>query len=197
MVYAKNFNGNADTASRLGTTTTGNTSVPVYFKEGSPAAITHINDTFIKYGELANNISATNSLSPIQIATSNLHSANRLQFANPSGIIVEYSTDGGNTWIDYELSDTNKISLVSGLDFEGVYAGKRLSTKASANDKLRITLHAANMNVYTKAHNLLINVSTNGSVSNNTHDFRVDIEKANRGSETNFSTWFTNIILSG
>ena len=34
--------------------------------------------------------------------------ANRLAFAKPAGITVEYSTNGGSTWTDYGASDGQK-----------------------------------------------------------------------------------------
>lgn len=55
-------------------------------------------------------------VSPLDAALSYDHSANRLQFAKPAGIIVEYSTDGGATWLDYGLTDTQKINFVSGIN---------------------------------------------------------------------------------
>ena len=44
------------------------------------------------------------------MAMSNVHSANRLSFGNANGITIEYSTDGGITWIDYGVDDEGKIS---------------------------------------------------------------------------------------
>lgn len=161
----------------------------------------NVADNFIKFSTLENNINSYLYFSPLNQAASNLHSANRLAYAKPTGIKVEYSTDGGTTWVDYELSDTEKISLVTSPYGKLLYAGKQLSTVATANDKLRITFNATDMGLYTQARALLINASTNGSVSTvngATNDaVLVDIEKANRGSETNFSSWATGIILRG
>lgn len=163
----------------------------------------NVADNFIKFSTLENNINSNLYFSPLNQAASNLHSANRLAYARPAGIKVEYSTDGGTTWVDYGLTDTEKINLVTTTGGKILYAGKQLSTKALKTDKLRITFNATDMGLYTQARALLVNVSTNGSIStpaNTTttkQSILVDIEKANRGSEDTFSTWFTGIELQG
>lgn len=40
-------------------------------------------------------------------------SINRLAFIDPSYITIEYSRDGGSTWIDYGATDEQKIRLTS------------------------------------------------------------------------------------
>ena len=132
-----------------------------------------------------------NYLTALDEATSPLHSANRLQFINPTGLIVEYSTDGGSTWVDYEISDESKILLTSGKG-ANLLAGKGLSGTATSSDLLRITLNAADLQVYTSAKLLLINFSTNGS-----SNCILDIETAYRGSETNFSIWKQGLVMKG
>ena len=63
--------------------------------------------------------------------------ANRFAFGNPNGITVEYSNDGGNTWLDYEASDSQKLKLTStGTSF---LLGKSSSVPPSTLNKLRIT----------------------------------------------------------
>ena len=39
--------------------------------------------------------------------------APRTMFAKAAGIVVEYSRDGGSTWIDYEATDAQKTALFS------------------------------------------------------------------------------------
>ena len=104
------------------------------------------------------------------MAMSNVHSANRLSFGNANGITIEYSTDGGTTWIDYGVDDEGKISLVSNiLDTRSspqkiICIGKKgPSEKAATTDMLRITLDALKMNIYTYAKKVLININTNGA----------------------------------
>jgi hypothetical protein len=94
---------------------------------------------------------------------SNIHSANRFAFAKPAGIIIEYSTDGGTSYVDYAASNETKIKLVSGMG-STLYAGKK-SSGGTVNDKLRITFIANSMGVYTRLRKILINMGIPGSVS--------------------------------
>lgn len=127
------------------------------------------------------------SVSPVDMAASYLHSANRFQFAKPAGITVEYSRDNGATYTDYGASDSSKIGLVSGIG-ASLTIGKRSGTTSSVTvntvqDQLRITLNATNMGIYTSLQKLLINITTNYAKGS-----QVKIEKAMKGSETTFST---------
>lgn len=106
--------------------------------------------------------SITEAISPIDAALSYMHSANRLQFAKPDGITIEYSTNSGSTWTDYDASDSQKISLVSGLN-AGVSLGKRTSGTTATTDALRITLNATNCDIYTVGRTLLINFTSGGA----------------------------------
>lgn len=76
--------------------------------------------------------------------------------AKPSAIAVEYSTDGGSTWIDYGLNDDQKRNLFSQYAGTSVACGKHthilptytgsivgtkdLSNANVANQRLRITI---------------------------------------------------------
>lgn len=122
---------------------------------------------------------------PIDAAMSYLHNANRAQFANPKGITVEYSTDGGSNWTDYGASDASKIQFVSGIG-TSYYLGKVTSGTSSVNNQLRITIHAANCNLYTNLKTVLIDLSTNGNMQ-----LKCKVELAHRGSETTFSDFNT------
>lgn len=120
------------------------------------------------------------SISPIDGAFSNVHSANRLALANPDGITIEYSTDGGSTWVDYGASDAAKINLVSNIGTSFV-VGK--GTYNGSNSLLRITLNATAMGVYTSPRKLLINIST-GYMTGCT----VGVEWATKGDLTSFTS---------
>lgn len=154
-----------------------------------------LTDTSLTWKTRTNDLNCTNP-SLISVASMSMLSANRLQFARPAGITIEYSTDGGTTWEDYGCTDTEKINLVSGQS-KIIKAGKGLSTVATADDKLRITIHATNAGIYTRARALLINASTNGSVSQGVSRILVDIETAPRSSEDNFTVSNTGLIISG
>ena len=137
-----------------------------------------IYEPFIDYGYSH----ITGRTSPIDNAMSALHSANRFQFAMPSGITIEYSTDGGKTWLDYGASDTGKMKLVCDLG-DSFYIGKR-TFKNTINDKLRITLNASKMGVYTRFRKILLNISTNYATGSN-----VTIERSLKGTPTVFTKY--------
>lgn len=122
-----------------------------------------------------------NGVSPIDAALSYMHSANRLQFAKPAGITIEYSTNSGSTWTDYDATNNQKISLVSGLN-AGLSLGKRTSGTTATTDALRITLNATNCGVYTLGRTLLIEFQTGGATG-----CQVKVETSTKGAPTTFT----------
>ena len=139
--------------------------------------IASVYDTAIQWG----NVGLNGKLSPIEEASSSLHSANRLAFAKPEGITIEYSNDGGVTWVEYSTNNNDKTKLVSGIG-QSYYIGQKTSD-TTINDQLRITLDATAMGVYTKSNKILLNVNTVGAT-----DCKVKVEKSYKGSESTFST---------
>lgn len=134
--------------------------------------------------------SSAGNVTPIGMAMSDFHSANRLAFGKAAGITIESSTDGGTTWVDSAIPDSEKIKLVSGLDGYHPTIGLVYPTihsnagrTATANDKLRITLNGSAMGVYTRVRKLLINVSTAGATG-----CTVLVEVARNSTPTTFQT---------
>lgn len=175
--------GNSATATKLQTSRTiglgtGATGTSTSFNGSANITIpvTDVKEAYLSWG--GKNLSG--SITPIDAACSNIHNANRFAFAKPDGITVEYSTNG-STYSAYSTTDSAKISLVSG-NGNTYYIGAR-SSSTTVNDKLRITLNATNMGLYTRLQKLLINISTSYATGSN-----VIIEKAMKGSETTFST---------
>lgn len=130
------------------------------------------------------------TLSPVDVAMSSFHSANRAQFCNPAGVTIEYSTDGGSTWIDYGFTDNNKIALMCDTGTT-LFIGKKIMS-ITTNDKLRITLNATSMGFYTRLRKMLINISTNGAGGS-----YVTVEYSTKASETTWTTLKTNVDISG
>lgn len=130
-------------------------------------------------------------ISPIDAAMSYLHSANRAQFSKPAGITIEYSNDSGSTWTDYGADDIIKTSLVSGKDVQ-LLLGKITSGTAPITSQLRITINASKCGFYTNLKSVLIYYKTSGTTGN-----RVMIERANIGSETNFTSTIGTYDISG
>ena len=120
--------------------------------------VTSIKESYLSWG--GRNISG--SYSCIDAAMIPDLGANRLAFGKAAGITVEYSRDRGSTWIDYDLSDYNKVSLFgNGGD---VAIGKSDSTdKATATYMLRITIDTDAFGVYTVLNKFAIYISTSGS----------------------------------
>lgn len=175
--------GNSATATKLQTARTiglgdGATGTATSFNGTSNITIpvTDIKEAYMSWG--GKNLAG--SVSPIDAACSNIHSANRFAFAKPAGITIEYSTNG-STYSTYSTTDSAKVNLVSGIG-STYYIGAR-STSTTVNDKLRITLNATNMGLYTRLRKLLINISTSYASGSN-----VIIEKAMKGSESTFTT---------
>lgn len=126
-----------------------------------------IDESYITFG---GGKSWSSGLSAIDAAMSSFHNANRLAFANPDGITIEYSKVGGETWLDYGATDTEKVRLVTDTpDRQPIVIGK-LGTSSTAednqatlNDMLRITLSASDMGIYVHLAKLLIEITSNGA----------------------------------
>ena len=115
--------------------------------------------------------------------------ANRLAFLKASGITIEYSTNGGSTWTNYNLTDVQKTGIFAkGTD---CYLGNA-STKANnnINNQLKITINTAS-NVYTVLNKIAIYMNTNGNTT------QVKIEKATHANPTSFSTHLDWTNISG
>lgn len=120
---------------------------------------------------------------------------NKLAFLPANCISVEYTTDGGNTWVDYGASDSQKIAMVTttGSNF---FIGKNTATATSgtltnencSNYKVRVTISTRDSSgvqrVYTKARKLLLNVSTNGAGNCKCLVENKNIDNYNKGNDT-------------
>ena len=105
-------------------------------------------------------------VSPIGIAMSSEHNANRIAFINPAALKVEYSSDGGSTWTDYPITETGTDQKTRLCTKTTVYRIGRPdnSTNLIANkSKTRITITGTDgtkQYVYSALKKMLINVST-------------------------------------
>ena len=121
--------------------------------------------------------------------------ANRLAFMPASAVTVEYTRDGGVTWLDYEASDTAKIDLFSGKGTALVIGKADANNKATAHGsdyQLRITINTGTGKVYTVLNKIVILCATMGSSS-----CTCKIQKALQSTPTEFIDHTSDIAISG
>lgn len=99
--------------------------------------------------------------SPIDAAMVPFLGANRFAFAHAEGITVEYSTDAGKTWLDYGLSNNEKIWLLLSPRKE-INIGKAPDNPLTPASMLRVTLNAKKIGLYTKLNKFIMQITTNG-----------------------------------
>lgn len=135
--------------------------------------------------------SVVGDVSPVSAALIGAIGSNKFELCNPAGVKVEYSTDGGATWVDYGASDESKIKLLSESLGTNLTIGKVVNREryATVDDRLRVTVTANDCNVYTMLKSILLNVSTNGS-----NKCTVTIEQSLIGAPDDFAVISTNNI---
>lgn len=123
-------------------------------------------------------------VSPTDAAMVPVIGGNKFALCKPQGITVEYTNDGGATWVNYDTTEKTKIDVISGISTVGWYYGKKTESSqiVTADDMLRITVNAFTCGVYTSLRKILIEFATNGS----TNDF-VKIESATIGDQETFT----------
>lgn len=121
------------------------------------------------------------SYGPIDAAMIGALGANRFAFLKAAGLNIEYSTDGGETWIDYESTDTQKTGLFgNGQPFS---LGKHTTAGSSTlEDMLRVTIATSAAGIYTTLNKIAIYMSTSGNT------VQVKIEKALESTPDNYTT---------
>lgn len=84
---------------------------------------------------------------------------------NKDAITIQYSRDGGTTWLDYGASDTQKLGLFCDeYDPEPINIGKATTgTEITSDYKLRIIIDAYKTYIYTELRKFAMYVSTSGS----------------------------------
>ena len=123
--------------------------------------LTEIPEAYLSWGGRS-----MNTASPIDAALIPELGANRWAFMYPSGITAEYSTDGGETWIDYGASDKQKYALTSVLAGGAYFViGKSTDQTNFDKKKLRITFDASKGS-YTYLTKFILYIQTNSSVQN-------------------------------
>ena len=123
-------------------------------------------------------------VSPTDAAMVSVIGGNKFALCKPQGITIEYTNDGGATWVDYEATEKTKIDVISGISTVGLYYGKKTESSqiVTADDMLRITVNALNCGVYTSLRKILVEFATNGGTNN-----FVKIESATIGDQDTFT----------
>lgn len=126
----------------------------------------------------------SDEVSPTDAAMVSVIGGNKFALCKSQGITVEYTNDGGATWVNYDATEETKIKLISGISTVGLYYGKKTESSqiVTADDMLRITVNAWTCGVYTSLRKILIEFATSGS----TNDF-VKIESATIGDQETFT----------
>lgn len=99
--------------------------------------------------------------SPIDAAMVPFLGANRFAFAHAGGITVEYSTDAGKTWLDYGLSNNEKIGLLLSPQKQ-INIGKAPDNPLTPASMLRVTLNTEKIGLYTNLNKFIMRIATNG-----------------------------------
>ena len=102
------------------------------------------------------------SYSPIDAGMMSELSANVMAFPNPEGISVEYSRDGGVTWLDYGATDEQKVNIFT--KSTKLYCGKSQpdGLLATVGYQLRITITPKDCGFYTQLNKIITEISTGG-----------------------------------
>lgn len=110
-----------------------------------------------------------------------------------AAITVEYSRDGGATWIDYGLTNAQKMNIFDHSNIAGLYLGKA-TNKAdnSINNMLRITIDATKSDGrYLSTDSMFTWMSSNGNTT------CVTLEVASYSAPTTFKTIVNNAPING
>jgi hypothetical protein len=129
---------------------------------------------------------------PIESAHIDVLRANRLAFLPASGVKVEYSVDGGTTWVDYGATDDQKASLFAMRMGSAASFCTGKHTKAAectTKDQLRITVTPVDR--YASVNMLYLWVSVAGTSAT------VNISRSTIGAKETFTDVRTDVPISG
>lgn len=199
-VYATTFegdlDGNAATATKLKSAFTlslagaAGGSVTIDGSQNRTLTVNGIKEAYLSWG--GKNFSG--NCGPLDAALHGRFGADRLAFADPAGITIEYSTDSGVTWTEYPATNAEKQSLFGSA---GVTQSFRLGNNTTANSDLstmmlRVTLNTGLAKIYTTLNKFAIYVSTNRAT-----DCYCTIQKALESTPDTYVTVVENVPISG
>lgn len=139
---------------------TGSATMPIYWDGTQYKTINSFPEKYLSWGGK----SIVADVSPIDAAMTNVLGGVRSNLMLASGIIIEYSTNGGSTWADYGATNTDKVALVSEVERTPTFSlGKHLDGATRVNDQLRITIDGVAGGVYFALKTLCIYMTTGGA----------------------------------
>ena len=100
----------------------------------------------------------TNGYGPIDAAMISELGANRFAFGDGAGVTIEYSTDAGNTWLDYGSSNMAKTSIFTLGSSHNI--GKATRGTVTTDCLLRVTIDTDVFKLYTVLNKFAIFMST-------------------------------------
>ena len=100
----------------------------------------------------------TNGYGPIDAAMISELGANRFAFGDVAGVTIEYSTDAGNTWLDYGSSNMAKTSIFTLGSSHNI--GKATRGTVTTDCLLRVTIDTDVFKLYTVLNKFAIFMST-------------------------------------
>ena len=122
-----------------------------------------VNNTMYEANLLWGGKNIQNGFSPIDSAMVSELSANVMAFPNSAGISIEYSRDGGVTWLDYEATDEQKVSLFTTKS--ELYCGKSHpdGLTATVGFQLRITITPNTCSLYATLNKIIMYIASYGA----------------------------------
>lgn len=131
---------------KLGTTTVGSSVRPIYLNAGTPTAITEVATDYI--GWTSADHDGLTSIENLFYTSG----TNAFAYLDTEKVDVEYSNDGGTTWVDYGLTAAEKVSVFT---YSGAFRIGKKTTNYTTNDSVRVTIHVG-CGLYCKAEFLVI-----------------------------------------
>ena len=100
---------------------------------------------------------------PVDAALIPVLGANRLAFMPANAIDIEYSRNGGTTWVDCEAADSTKINLFNDIG-TGIIIGNDTQVNIDKSQyMIRVTINTEAARVYTVLNKFAIYMTSNGS----------------------------------
>ena len=124
-------------------------------------------------------------LSPLE-ATNPFFSADRFAFGSSDAVTVEYSNDGGVTWLDYGANNGDKAKLfLSQISQSGAFYVGNKTGSVTTDDMLRITIDGSLLPVCCRLNCILLKVAKISGTTDAICDIEYTFNNGSVGSKKN------------